>query len=116
MLKNQKTDDLACMYKLFSRVADGLKIMSGCVSKYLREQGESLVREDDSGNAISFVQVLSLLYELYKRVETLTQEDSSENVITYIQVLSLYYTNELGLYSTSYLIEVSECTVAVSHK
>ncbi|KAK7576562.1 hypothetical protein V9T40_012848 [Parthenolecanium corni] len=58
MLKNQKTDDIACMYKLFSRVPDGLKIMSECVSKYLREQGKSLVQEDDSCNAISFVQSL----------------------------------------------------------
>lgn len=58
MLKNQKTEDIACMYKLFSRVPDGLKIMSECVSKYLREQGKSLVQEDDSCNAISFVQVI----------------------------------------------------------
>lgn len=61
MLKNQKTDDIACMYKLFSRVPDGLKIMSECVSKYLREQGKSLVQEDDSCNAISFVQVIRLV-------------------------------------------------------
>ncbi|XKL66368.1 hypothetical protein PGB90_009788 [Kerria lacca] len=58
MLKNQKTEDIACMYKLFSRVPDGLKIMSDCVSKYLREQGKSLVQEDDSCSAISFVQSL----------------------------------------------------------
>lgn len=59
MLKNQKTEDIACMYKLFSRVPDGMKIMSDCVSKYLREQGKALVQEDDSGgtNAILFVQV-----------------------------------------------------------
>ncbi|XP_065202116.1 cullin-3-B [Planococcus citri] len=60
MLKNQKTEDIACMYKLFSRVPDGLKIMSDCVSKYLREQGKALVQEDDAGatNAILFVQNL----------------------------------------------------------
>lgn len=58
MLKNQKTDDLACMYKLFSRVSDGLKTMSDCVSQYLREQGKALVQEEDGGtNAINFVQV-----------------------------------------------------------
>ncbi len=32
MLKNNKTDDLACMYKLFSRVNDGLKTIADCVS------------------------------------------------------------------------------------
>lgn len=61
MLKNQKTEDLACMYKLFGRVADGLKTMSDCVSHYLREQGKALVQEEEhqpATNAISFVQSL----------------------------------------------------------
>ncbi|KDR11709.1 Cullin-3-A [Zootermopsis nevadensis] len=47
MLKNQKTEDLACMYKLFSRVAEGLKTMADCVSQYLREQGKALVQEEE---------------------------------------------------------------------
>ncbi|XP_063228534.1 cullin-3 [Bacillus rossius redtenbacheri] len=59
MLKNRKTDDLACMYKLFNRVAGGLKTMSECVSQYLKEQGRSLVQEEEGGtNAITFVQNL----------------------------------------------------------
>jgi len=57
MLMYHKTDDLACMYKLFHRVAEGLKTMADCISKYLREQGKALVREDESANAIVFVQV-----------------------------------------------------------
>lgn len=58
MLKNQKTEDLACMYKLFSRVEEGLKTMADCVSQYLREQGKALVQEEEGGtNAINFVQV-----------------------------------------------------------
>jgi cullin 3 len=47
MLINQKTDDLACMYKLFSRLRDGLKTISDCVSKYLREQGKGLVQDEE---------------------------------------------------------------------
>ncbi|XP_069692217.1 cullin-3 [Periplaneta americana] len=59
MLKNQKTEDLACMYKLFSRVTDGLKTVADCVSQYLREQGKALVQEEEGGtNAINFVQNL----------------------------------------------------------
>ncbi|XP_063696703.1 cullin-3-like [Culicoides brevitarsis] len=59
MLKNTKTDDLACMYKLFARVKDGLKTISDCVSSYLREQGKLLVKEEESGtNPITFVQNL----------------------------------------------------------
>ncbi|KAF8769975.1 Cullin-3 like protein [Argiope bruennichi] len=60
MLKNQKTEDLACMYKLFSRVHDGLKTMVACVSSYLREQGKALVTEDEGGksDALTFVKNL----------------------------------------------------------
>ncbi|XP_059164141.1 cullin-3-B-like [Physella acuta] len=60
MLENNKTEDLACMYKLFIRVANGLKTMSDCISKYLREQGRALVSEEgeESKNAITYVQNL----------------------------------------------------------
>ncbi|KAK3922428.1 Cullin-3 [Frankliniella fusca] len=59
MLKNQKTEDLARLYKLLSRVSEGLKTVSQCVSTYLREQGKALVQEEEGGtNAITFVQNL----------------------------------------------------------
>ncbi|XP_060844607.1 cullin-3-like [Rhopalosiphum padi] len=59
MLKNNKIDDLACMYKLLSRVPEGLKTMSDCVSQYLREIGKSLVQEENiSTNAIIYIQSL----------------------------------------------------------
>lgn len=57
MLKNNKTDDLACMYKLLCRVNEGLKTMSDCVSLYLREIGKSLVQEDDNTNPVNYIQV-----------------------------------------------------------
>lgn len=58
MLKNNKTDDLACMYKLLARVKDGLKTMSDCVSQYLRELGKSLVQEEENTNAVNYIQVI----------------------------------------------------------
>lgn len=59
MLKNNKTDDLACMYKLLTRVNDGLKTMSDCVSQYLRELGKSLVQEESMNtNAVNYIQVI----------------------------------------------------------
>lgn len=59
MLKNNKTDDLACMYKLLTRVNDGLKTMSDCVSQYLRELGKSLVKEESMNtNAVNYIQVI----------------------------------------------------------
>ncbi|XP_033759377.1 cullin-3-A-like [Pecten maximus] len=60
MLKNNKTDDLACMYKLFIRVPEGLKTMCDCISVYLREQGKAIVSEEgeDGKNAITYIQSL----------------------------------------------------------
>lgn len=59
MLKNNKTEDLACMYKVLSRVSDGLKTLADCISQHLREQGKNLVAEEEGGkNAITFVQVI----------------------------------------------------------
>lgn len=58
MLKCQKTEDLHCMYKLLSRVSEGLKTMASCVSAHLREEGKALVTVDETGaNALNFVQV-----------------------------------------------------------
>ena len=52
--------DLACMYKLFGRVPEGLRTMCECISTYLREQGRALVTEEETGtNAIVYVQVCS---------------------------------------------------------
>lgn len=59
MLKNQRTQDLACMYKLLSNLSDGLKTMSDCLSKYLREEGRSLVKEEETDlNPVIYVQSL----------------------------------------------------------
>lgn len=51
------------MYKLFSRVPDGLKTMVECVSQYLREQGRALVTEEEGGkgDALTFVKVIFFL-------------------------------------------------------
>lgn len=63
MLKNNKTEDLACMYKLMSRVSDGLRAVAECVSQHLREQGKALVAEEEGGkNAITFVQVRMIIF------------------------------------------------------
>lgn len=52
--------DLACMYKLFSRVPNGLKTMCECMSSYLREQGKALVSEEGEGkNPVDYIQVRS---------------------------------------------------------
>lgn len=59
MLKFNKCDDLATMYKLFERVPNGHLTIADCMSSYLREQGRALVTEnaEEGKNAITYVQV-----------------------------------------------------------
>lgn len=66
MLRNQKTADLACMYKLLCRVEDGHRTMADCVSQHLRARGKSLV-EDEQANAITFIQNLLDLKDDFDR-------------------------------------------------
>ena len=63
MLKFNKCDDLATMYKLFERVPNGHSTIADCMSSYLRAQGRALVTEnaDEGKNAITYVQVKSKL-------------------------------------------------------
>ncbi|XP_017484362.1 PREDICTED: cullin-3-like [Rhagoletis zephyria] len=66
MLENQKNDDLARMYKLFSRVDNGLKAIIACVSNHLRQEGKSMVIDDgNKEDAISFVTSLLELKDKY---------------------------------------------------
>lgn len=68
MLSNQKTDDLACLYKLFARVSEGHKTIAESLSAHLRAQGKALVQDSATGepiNAITFVQNLLDLKDKY---------------------------------------------------
>jgi len=58
MLKNDKKEDLLCMYKLFERVTDGLVTLKDCVSVYLREQGKALVEDCSQKSAVEYIQSL----------------------------------------------------------
>jgi len=79
MLRNDRTEDLACMYKLFARVNDGHQTMADCLSKHLRALGRSLVEEQGGGaqaaagaggsptNAVVYIQNLLDLKDQYDR-------------------------------------------------
>merc|ERR1719435_61649 len=63
MLKNNRMDDLACMYKLFGRVSEGHRTIGDCVSRYLREEGKALVtqatdEQSQQTNAVTYIQNL----------------------------------------------------------
>jgi cullin 3 len=56
MLKHDKNEDLAYMYRLFHRVDNGLLTIADCMSSYLREQGFVLVnvqQQETSDQTIS---------------------------------------------------------------
>lgn len=58
MLDNCKEDDLEVMYQVLGRVPGGVKSMSGCIFKHLREQDELLlVQEHDGTKALNYVEV-----------------------------------------------------------
>ncbi|XP_047986843.1 cullin-3-B isoform X1 [Leguminivora glycinivorella] len=59
MLLHTRTAELACVYKLLSRVSEGLRTVADAVSAHLREQGRALVQEPHHNtNAIAYVQNL----------------------------------------------------------
>lgn len=62
------------MYKLFSRVPNGLKTMCECMSSYLREQGKALVSEEGEGkNPVDYIQVVTCSNSLFLRLSRITQ-------------------------------------------
>lgn len=61
MLRHTKTSELCCMYKLLSRVTGGLSVMCDAVSSHLRERGRALVEDQEGTNAITYVQVISIM-------------------------------------------------------
>ncbi|KAH9415108.1 Cullin-3 [Dermatophagoides pteronyssinus] len=66
MLENQKIDDLARMYKLFSRVENGLTTIITAVSNHLRQEGRSSVSDDgNKEDPIAFVTALLDLKDKY---------------------------------------------------
>lgn len=99
MIKNTKTDDIACIYKLFSRLKyDGLRTVADCVSAYLREQGKMLVKEEENGtNPITFVQNL---LDLKDRFDHFLQ-DSFNNDKIFKNMISSDFEHFLNLNSKS---------------
>jgi len=87
MIKNSKIDDLACCYKLFSRLREeGLKVIADTMSAYLREQGRMLVKEEENGNTnpITFVQNLLDLKDRFDQflIHSFNNDRIFKNVIS----------------------------------
>jgi len=71
MLKNNRMEDLACMYKLFGRVLEGHKTIGESVSSYLREEGKALVTQstDENSQQTNAVTYIQNLLELKDRFD-----------------------------------------------
>lgn len=50
--------DLARMFKLFSRVPDGLKNIREAVSAHFKGEGEALVKSGDNKDALAYIEVI----------------------------------------------------------
>jgi cullin 3 len=69
MLKDDKYDDLARMYKLLGRVAGGHELMKTVLSNLLRETGKSIVEAPENAEKPnSYVQALLSLKDKYDAI------------------------------------------------
>ncbi|EDO35230.1 predicted protein [Nematostella vectensis] len=69
MLKHDKIEDLARMYRLFYRVKEGLKTVCDCMRGYLREQGKAVVVDEESETARNPISCIQNLLELKDRFD-----------------------------------------------
>ncbi|VDL94555.1 unnamed protein product [Schistocephalus solidus] len=58
LLTHDRFDEIANMYNVLSRVPEGPKAMSQCISTFLRERGQNIVRESGSSNPQQYIQDL----------------------------------------------------------
>ncbi|KAK2710616.1 hypothetical protein QYM36_011967, partial [Artemia franciscana] len=81
MLKENKFGDLKCIYKLLSRVSDGISTMSECMSRYLREIGTAIVNSasGDEANPINYIQSLIDLKDRFD--EFLKQSFNNDKIL-----------------------------------
>ena len=85
-LRQQKKDDLHCMYKMLSRVHTGVSAMVDCVSAHLRQEGQTLIASPQSRvNGLHFVQSLLDLKDQY---DELLVESLDSNAVFKAKILS----------------------------
>lgn len=58
LLANERYDDIKTMHKVLSRVPEGPKAMSLCISAFVRERGQNIVRDTGSNNPLQYIQDL----------------------------------------------------------
>ena len=96
MLRNNRTDDLACMYKLFSRVGEeGNRIIGDCISHFIRQSGKAAVIETTDANA--FIKNLLELKDKFDHI----LENSFRNDMILKRVISDCFEYLLNLNSRS---------------
>ena len=95
MLRNERTDDLARLFKLFRRVGEeGHKVIGDCISRFLRQNSKSTVEAPDAN---SFAKNLIELKDKFDRI----LEVSFHNDTTMKRVISDSFEHLLNLNSRS---------------
>ncbi|GAU90405.1 hypothetical protein RvY_02825 [Ramazzottius varieornatus] len=94
-IENQRYEDMECMYNLFNRVPNGMKIMVEHISEYLKSQGKSLVTEEENTpkNPVLYVTSLLELKDQYDKF--LVQSFSNDK--RFKQMISSVFENFLNL-------------------
>ncbi|VEL20543.1 unnamed protein product [Protopolystoma xenopodis] len=85
MLVNASYDSIAAMYSVLNHVDQGPKIMSQCISHYLREQGRSITEPNDNISPSDYIQKLLTLRD---QTTALLNEALSNQIIFRNQVNS----------------------------
>lgn len=96
MLKHNKIEDLARMYRLFVRVKEGLKTVCDCMRGYLREQGKALVVEEEGESGKNPIAYIQSLLELKDRFDHFLNNSFSNDKL-FKQAISSEFEHFLNL-------------------
>lgn len=77
LLANERYSDITTMFKVLSRVQEGPKAMSLCISAFVRERGLNIVRDTGSNNPLQYVQDL---LQLRARCDDILKSLSNEAI------------------------------------
>ncbi|CDW52179.1 cullin 3 [Trichuris trichiura] len=79
MLKDNRFDDLNCMYRLLLRVEEGLNVLTTTLSGYLRAQGRSRVQELKDDKLVTPVKFIQNLIDLKDDCDRFLKEAFESN-------------------------------------
>ncbi|CAD5230943.1 unnamed protein product [Bursaphelenchus okinawaensis] len=101
MLTNEKFGELKAMYELYSKVQNGVAVMTEFLSTYLRSRGQALVQENEQTSGVQFIQQMIDLKDLFDRF--LSESFKSDKEIKQKMQTDFVYFFNLSQKSPEYL-------------